>query len=358
MTIAASNAIAADVIGKARPIAQAVPSYSWTGFYAGANFGGAFTDTTLTNSGNGISHKLGGTGFIGGLQAGYNYQFANLVLGVEGEFDWTSYDRRLEAALPLVGVSRFSHDAKWISTVAGRVGFGWDRWLTYGKVGVGWLNSTTEAAVPGRVNWQSSDTRSGLLLGGGIEYAFAASWTAKLEYSYLDLRDSTVTSLPLSVSRDVQLLKAGLNYRFGYAAPSSNAGGGAGSKLSTEDLARASQNPVANMISLPFQNNTNFNTGPYDRAQNILNIQPVVPLSLNADWNIISRTIVPVISQPNLFSDSNTGGIGDITQSLFLSPVQPTNGVIWGVGPVFTPPSASETILGTGKTLFGPTAVV
>jgi hypothetical protein len=196
------------------------------------------------------------------------------------------------------------------------------------------------------------------LLGGGIEYAFAASWTAKLEYSYLDLRDSTVTSLPLSVSRDVQLLKAGLNYRFGYAAPSSHAGGGAGSKLSTEDLARASQNPVANMISLPFQNNTNFNTGPYDRAQNILNIQPVVPLSLNADWNIISRTIVPVISQPNLFSDSNTGGIGDITQSLFLSPVQPTNGVIWGVGPVFTAPSASETILGTGKTLFGPTAVV
>ncbi len=66
----------------------------------------------------------------------------------------------------------------------------------------------------------------------------------------------------------------------------------------TEDLARAAQNPVASMISLPFQNNTNFDVGPLEKTQNIMNIQPVWPFEMNEDWNLITRTIVPVISQP------------------------------------------------------------
>ena len=110
------------------------------------------------------------------------------------------------------------------------------------------------------------------------------------------------------------------------------------------------------MISVPFQNNTNFNVGPFNRTQDILNIQPVVPMTLNADWNLISRTIAPLISQPSPLFDSSTNGIGDITQSLFLSPAHPGK-LIWGVGPVYTIPSASDTILGTGKVLLGPTAV-
>lgn len=80
-------------------------------------------------------------------------------------------------------------------------------------------------------------------------------------------------------------------------------------------------------------------------------------MHLSADWNVISRTIIPLVSQPDPLLDSNTNGIGDITQSLFLSPTHP-GPLIWGVGPVFTVPSASDPILGTGKVLLGPTAVL
>ena len=72
----------------------------------------------------------------------------------------------------------------------------------------------------------------------------------------------------------------------------------AGQEKSTSDLAKAAQNPIADMISLPFQNNTNFNFGPLDKTQNVLNIQPVYPVNLNSDWNLITRTIFPLISQP------------------------------------------------------------
>src|SRR5215831_17100875 len=83
-----------------------------------------------------------------------------------------------------------------------------------------------------------------------------------------------------------------------------------------EDLAKKSQNPIADLVSVPFQSNTNFNAGPFNRTQEVLNIQPVVPLHISADWNLIARTIVPVISQPDPKLDSNTNGIGDITEEL------------------------------------------
>ena len=76
--------------------------------------------------------------------------------------------------------------------------------------------------------------------------------------------------------------------------------------MSPEELAKLAQNPVGDLISVPFQNNTNFNVGPYNGTQNILNIQPVIPVEINKDWNIITRTIVPVISQPQL-SPTTTG---------------------------------------------------
>lgn len=100
-----------------------------------------------------------------------------------------------------------------------------------------------------------------------------------------------------------------------------------------EELAKAAQNPVADMISLPLQNNTNFNFGPEEKTLNILNIQPVWPFSLTEEWNVITRTIVPVISQPGLFpKDDRENGLGDTTFTAFLSPAQPGKW-IWGVGP-------------------------
>jgi hypothetical protein len=129
-------------------------------------------------------------------------------------------------------------------------------------------------------------------------------------------------------------------------------------EMSAEELAKLAQNPVGNLISLPFQNNTNFNYGPEKGTQNILNIQPVIPISVNEDWNVITRTILPVIWQPSLGPgiDSNTG-IGDTTFTAFLSPAKPGEW-IWGVGPVVQLPTNSNAVLGNKNWGMGASFVV
>jgi hypothetical protein len=125
----------------------------------------------------------------------------------------------------------------------------------------------------------------------------------------------------------------------------------------TESLAKAAQNPVADMISLPFQFNTNFDTGRFGGTQEVLNVQPVIPFSLSSDWNLITRWITPLIEQPQLFpGDDVTYGLGDITPSFFLSPAN-SGKFIWGVGPVLQLPTATSPELGSGKWGAGPSAV-
>ena len=128
---------------------------------------------------------------------------------------------------------------------------------------------------------------------------------------------------------------------------------------SNADLAKQAQNPIANLISLPFQNNTNFNFGPLEKTQNILNIQPVLPLELTDDWNLITRTIVPVISQPALIPEQDREfGIGDVQFSAFFSPKKPAaGGWIWGAGAIAQLDTASDDRLGQGKWGLGPTVV-
>ena len=128
---------------------------------------------------------------------------------------------------------------------------------------------------------------------------------------------------------------------------------------SESDLAKQTQNPVANLISLPFQNNTNFDMGPDDnKTQNILNIQPVWPFSLNEDWNLITRTIVPVVSQPGFVpGQDRENGLGDTTFTAFFSPAK-SAGLIWGAGPVFLLPTASDDRLGSDKWGAGPSVVL
>jgi len=129
-------------------------------------------------------------------------------------------------------------------------------------------------------------------------------------------------------------------------------------ELSAEELAKLAQNPVGNLISLPFQNNTNLNFGPEKGTQNILNIQPVIPISVNSDWNIITRTIVPVIWNPALGPDNgSTSGLGDIQLSAFLSPANPGHW-IWGVGAIGQFPTNSNEELGNRNWGLGPTFVV
>ena len=124
-------------------------------------------------------------------------------------------------------------------------------------------------------------------------------------------------------------------------------------------LAKAAQNPVADMASLPLQWNANYNYGPLDRQQQVLNIQPVYPINLNSEWNLITRTIVPLISQPPFTSSQDReNGLGDVQFSAFLSPTKPTSGGwIWGAGLIAQLDTASDDRLGQGKYGLGPTAV-
>ncbi|MFO1476251.1 MAG: neuromedin U [Verrucomicrobiota bacterium] len=124
-----------------------------------------------------------------------------------------------------------------------------------------------------------------------------------------------------------------------------------------EDLAKAAQNPVAKLISIPFQNNFNFGVGPNSVCQYILNFQPVIPITLNEDWNLITRTIVPIINQPSPGPGiPNASGLGDINPTFFLSPAS-SGGLIWGVGPTFTFPTATDGILGSSEWMAGPAVV-
>jgi len=131
---------------------------------------------------------------------------------------------------------------------------------------------------------------------------------------------------------------------------------------SDEELAKKAQNPIAAMISMPMQLNYDNRLGAGDDGRKwLLNVQPVIPFDLNPEWNLISRTVVPLIDQNDMAPGGtlDASGIGDITQSLFFSPKSPTSGGwIWGAGPVFLLPTASDKVLGSEKWGLGPTAVV
>lgn len=126
----------------------------------------------------------------------------------------------------------------------------------------------------------------------------------------------------------------------------------------TADLQKAVQNPVASLISVPLQNNSNFGVGRYDRTQNVLNIQPVIPARITENWNLITRIIQPIVWQP--YPNQSSGGefgFGDMNPSFFLSPAKPGK-LIWGVGPTFVIPTATSDITGQGKFSLGPSMVV
>ncbi len=119
---------------------------------------------------------------------------------------------------------------------------------------------------------------------------------------------------------------------------------------SDTEIAKKLQNPVADLISVPFQSNTNFDFGPLGGTQEVLNIQPVVPFHLNDDWNLITRTIMPLIWQPQLTPGGGSSfGLGNVTESMFFSPTH-TGAFIWGVGPAVLLPASSGSV---GSNLWG-----
>ncbi len=123
------------------------------------------------------------------------------------------------------------------------------------------------------------------------------------------------------------------------------------------ELNKKTQNPVADLISVPLQHNFYFDTGPKDAAVYVLNVQPIIPFHLTQNWNLIARVIVPVINQPSLFPGAESAfGLGDINPTLLLTPAKP-GALIWGVGPTFTFPTATDEVLGSAKWIMGPSVV-
>ena len=146
----------------------------------------------------------------------------------------------------------------------------------------------------------------------------------------------------ISESRAADVLPAGINEREQAA-----------------ELAKQLQNPVASLISVPFQTDFDLNLGPNDNGfRYTLNFQPVIPFSLNTDYNLIVRTIVPFIHQDDVIPHTTQDGLSDTVQSFFLSPKQPVAGLVLALGPVFLWPTATDDLLGSEKWGTGPTGLI
>jgi outer membrane immunogenic protein len=230
------QARAADLPVKSRPLAPVpAPAWSWTGFYIGAHGGGGWgTAEASLDLGSlgfpGLTGTLpltsqGVNGYLAGVQLGYNYQMGNIVLGIEGDFSWAD----INGDGPCLVVITCSAKTNWIGDITGRLGFTIDRLLVYIKGGYAWADTDYSANLalgPIAISTSASDTRSGGLLGGGVEYAFMPNWTAKLEYNYIDFGNETlifpitIPVIPLTINPAVDIdhrihvVKVGVNYKF------------------------------------------------------------------------------------------------------------------------------------------------
>ncbi|MGJ4857491.1 outer membrane protein [Labrys sp. La1] len=180
----ATPVLAADLgYATAEPIAPVAP-YSWTGFYVGAHAGAAFGNAKITSS-DGYRQGFNNVGFVGGLHAGYNYQFDNhIVVGLEGDIDYSSLSKTrhgIAAATPYA--VRFK--SEWQGSVRGRLGYAFDRFLPYLTAGVAFADEKYRVTVPAGVSSQST-TRVGWTVGAGLEYAIDENWSVRGEVRYSD----------------------------------------------------------------------------------------------------------------------------------------------------------------------------
>jgi len=199
------------------PVAYAPPVYNWSGFYVGGNLGAGFADSSWSDPFTGAHNSFSKSGFLGGGQVGVNWQINALVLGIEGDFDWTG----LKASGHDSVGNTINTDTQWTSTVTGRVGAAFDRLLVYGKGGVAFAHDNDSVNILGAAS-SASLTRTGWTAGAGLEYAFAPNWTAKIEYDYLGFGSETLNLQPAggptyntNASLNVQEVKAGINFKFG-----------------------------------------------------------------------------------------------------------------------------------------------
>jgi hypothetical protein len=129
-------------------------------------------------------------------------------------------------------------------------------------------------------------------------------------------------------------------------------------KAEVSELAKKIQNPVSDLISVPFQDNLDYDIGSFDRVRNTLNIQPVIPIRVSESWTLVTRTIIPIVYQPKTQQEEGgTSGLGDLNPALMLSPAKPGR-LVWGLGPAFLLPTATQRVTGQGRWAIGPQAVL
>jgi outer membrane immunogenic protein len=240
---AATQAAAADLAYKARPAAVApVAVYNWNGFYVGGHIGGGWGQIDNTSAAPGSGAFPTGTpfarndtsGFLGGVQGGFNWQVTNLVLGIEGEYTWTDVKGTATSQsteprfLAVTSTSTTKTDD--IAMVTGRIGYAANDWLLYAKGGWAWAEGGSNGVVKnGDVTTSltsSSTSRDGWVVGAGVEWGFAPNWSAKLEYNHIDFGSTQLEIVHIPApnsftdsSSKIDIVKAGVNYRFNWAGP-------------------------------------------------------------------------------------------------------------------------------------------
>jgi outer membrane immunogenic protein len=222
------------------PVAPVVAVYNWSGFYVGGHIGWGWGQIDNTSAAPGSTAFPTGTpfnrtdsdGFLGGVQGGFNWQINSIVLGIEGEYTWTDIKGSTTTASPIVPaiVSSASSKTDDIAMVTGRLGYAANNWLFYAKGGWAWTHGGSNGVVTrtGVVfsNTSTSVDRDGWVLGAGAEWGFAPNWSAKVEYNHIDLGSKTITVTQsvgantfLDSSAKLDLVKAGVNYRFNWGGP-------------------------------------------------------------------------------------------------------------------------------------------
>jgi outer membrane immunogenic protein len=203
-------ALSAD-LGPMPPHAPAPAPPIWTGCYLGANIGGGWAHTTFTNAKTFKELDVNTSGFVGGGQFGCNYQFyQSLVIGVEGDV----------SGADLSGSTANLHaKANWLASATSRLGYAAGPWLFYVKGGGAWTHYNYGAPSVDVTVVSASDTPTGWTVGGGIEYAFLANWSARFEYAFYDFGSHNLTfaglvSPTISVKQWMQTFTGGINYHF------------------------------------------------------------------------------------------------------------------------------------------------
>ena len=190
--------------------------YNWTGFYIGGHVGGAF----------GGDGAIGGSGgrFLGGVQGGADYQFANnWVIGLEAQYSWLPSNNN---GVLFPANTFVSSNDRGLGSVTGRFGYTWGPALLYAKGGYAWRDNNLSVTNAGVAQGfaTSGNSKDGYTVGAGLEYMFAPNWSAKVEYQYYNFGNTTFTRGPAEIvgasyRNDEHTVKAGLNYRFGWGGP-------------------------------------------------------------------------------------------------------------------------------------------